>query len=357
MEPIKFQSNRVRRTYRGGQLLDLWQGNTRGSDCERPEEWIASTVTAINNGKEFIDKEGLSRTENGILLKDLIDSAPSQMLGHRHTEFFGPSMGLLVKALDSCQRLSIQVHPDKQTAQRLFHSDYGKTEAWYILGTRIIDGVQPCIYAGFKPGITSELWRFLFDTQDISAMLDCLNKIPVETGQVYLIQGGVPHAIGAGCFIIEIQEPTDYTIRTERCTVSGERIPDSICHQGLGFDKMFDCFHYATEPVSCFLPRPTSHCEGQAIVTPLITRQDTTAFFMEEWDICGRTCLPQDDTFSLLVCLEGEGNIATSCSPSVPIRRGESVFLPAACTQTELYGKKLRLLRCLPPAPSSKINL
>lgn len=53
----------------------------------------------------------------------------------------------------------------------------------------------------------------------------------------------MPHAIGAGCFLVEIRAPTD-TIRVERTTPSGFAVADSMCHQGLGFEKMFECFHY-----------------------------------------------------------------------------------------------------------------
>ncbi len=51
--------------------------------------------------------------------------------------------------------------------------------------------------------------------------LDCLHKFEVKAGVTYLMKGGVPHAIGAGCLLIEVREPTDYTIRTERTTPRG----------------------------------------------------------------------------------------------------------------------------------------
>ncbi len=68
-------------------------------------------------------------------------------------------------------------------------------------------------------------------------MLDSLHKVPLTEGEVLLIEGGVPHAIGSGCFLIEIQEPTDYTLRVERTTVRGETLPDTACHQGAGFPE------------------------------------------------------------------------------------------------------------------------
>lgn len=355
MKPIKFQKNRVRRTYRGGSMLDAWQKSAVCGDNDRPEEWIASSVLAINNGKPVIEQEGLSMTEDGSCLRDLIAEHPVELLGKQHVSRFGPVMGVLTKALDACERLSIQVHPDKETARRLFQSDYGKTEAWYILGGRTIDGCPPCIYAGFKPGVTAERWKTLFHKQDIQGMLECLEKIPVQPGEVYLLRGGVPHAIGAGCFLIEIQEPTDYTIRTERTTVSGEAIPDMLCHQGLGFERMFECFHFGDQEPSCrLLPYPHYH-RDQAVVTPLVTYHDTSAFAMEEWWIHGEARLLCNGIFFLLICVSGNGWIRIPGEADLLLRQGESVLVPAVWGELCLKGERLRVLRCLPPQADSAL--
>ena len=76
-----------------------------------------------------------------------------------------------------------------------------------------LNGEKPCIYLGFKRGVTRERWKELFDKQDLDGMLDSLERFDVKAGDTILIEGGMPHAIGAGCFLVEIQEPTDFTIR------------------------------------------------------------------------------------------------------------------------------------------------
>lgn len=166
--------------------------------------------------------EGLSEIvlENGksITLKDLIRSNPEDILGRRHTAKYGSETAVLVKVLDAGERLTIQVHPDREFAQSAFQSVFGKTEAWYILGGRTIGGEDPYVLLGFKPGMTQAKWKQLFEDQDIPGMIGALHKIPVQPGDVFLVEGGVPHAIGSGCFLIEIQEPTDYTLRVERTT-------------------------------------------------------------------------------------------------------------------------------------------
>ena len=66
-----------------------------------------------------------------------------------------PTLGVLTKLIDSAERLTLQVHPDKPTALRLFQSQYGKTECWHILSGHPVNGEEPCIYYGFQPDMTA----------------------------------------------------------------------------------------------------------------------------------------------------------------------------------------------------------
>ena len=131
------------------------------------------------------------------------------ILGKEHTMRWGSQPGVLIKLIDSKERLTVQVHPDKETAEKLFHSPFGKTESWHILDTRP-EEENPCIYLGFREGITRDLWEECFCRQDYEKMLSLMNQIQVKKGETYLVKGGVPHAIGAGCLLIEVQEPTEF---------------------------------------------------------------------------------------------------------------------------------------------------
>ncbi|MFA6507822.1 MAG: class I mannose-6-phosphate isomerase, partial [Treponemataceae bacterium] len=202
-KPFKLSPSRAWRTYLGGKLLDELTGE-KGEDGHFPEEWMMSVVSARNAGRETWINEGLSfvvGTDPPVSLKSLIDGSPAELLGQSHAARFGGNPGVLVKLIDSAERLTVQVHPDRPTARALFHSDFGKTECWHILGGRNVGGKAPCVYLGFKPGVTREIWRSLFDSQNIPGMLDCLHHFKAEPGDTFLIEGGVPHAIGAGCFL------------------------------------------------------------------------------------------------------------------------------------------------------------
>ena len=350
--PIKLSENRCWRIYLGGKLLDEFRGKT-GTDGYFPEDWLASVVCANNPEREGAPEfEGLSKAESGEYLRDLIENEPAVMLGEQHIKKHGTNFGVLTKFLDSAERLPIQVHPDKAAAKRLFHSDYGKTEAWYILGGRTVTGEQPYILLGFKESVTPEKLRELFDRQDIPAMAALMHKVPVKAGEVYIIRGGTPHAIGPGCFILEIQEPTDYTVSLEKCNTLGEKLPDFLCHQGIGFDKMFECFHYTAHTLDGLLgefklaAKAVSDCSGVK-VTSLISYADTPCFALNRLDVAHGARFTCFNRPRALVAVSGNGKVN-----GISIKQGESMFVPAGVSRLdfEVHGNEtLSLLECLPP--------
>lgn len=92
--------------------------------------------------------------------------------------------------IDSKERLTVQVHPDRETAKRLFGSPFGKTEYWHILNTREDCEEKPCLYLGFKEGITRKEWEKCFFEQDYDRMLGLMNCLEVKPGETYLVKGG-----------------------------------------------------------------------------------------------------------------------------------------------------------------------
>jgi len=331
VSPIRLESARAWRTYHGGKVLDEMHGVMPASDTHFPEDWIISTVRAINAGREDV-VEGLnivSGTE--MTLKDMIAANPEAMLGKEHVAKWGVSTAVLVKLIDAAERLGVQGHPDREKARQFFGSAFGKTECWHIVGGRTIDGEKPCVYMGFKPGITAAKWRDVFDRQDIPEMLALLHRIEVKSGDTFLIEGGMPHAIGKGCLLMEIQEPTDYTFRTEKVTPQGFAISEKACHYGIGFDNMFTCFHYEgfdeAETRKLRMVSPDKLEETDAFTrTRIIGYGSTPCFALERFDIRGTCRFAADETFSGLYVLSGRGTLNGE-----PIGSGSQYFVPAAC--------------------------
>ena len=325
---------RVWRTYLGGREIGKIYGDEKAEDSHFPEEWMYSVTRAFNAGREGIC-EGLCKIAggeyDGKTLKEYIESDPEGILGKKHVEIWGNTPGVLIKMIDSKERLTVQVHPDRETAKRLFGSPFGKTECWHILNAREDCEEKPCLYLGFKEGITRKEWEECFFEQDYDRMLSLMNCLEVKPGETYLVKGGVPRAIGAGCTLIEIQEPTDYTIRVEKVTPSGYTIDDSMCHQGLGFEKMFECFHYvgageaATREDACIRERVLEnggHC--------LVGYEDTPCFKMEQYTLeKGETKeFEEEEIFFCLYILSGKGVLKTE-TKEYPIERNSQFFVPA----------------------------
>ena len=311
----KLLPNRVRRTYLGGGRIDAFTGGSRLSrlstgetpvvpvEMSMPEDWMASTTTAFNGTLE-IEGEGLGRLEDGRLVKDVVGTLP-----------------ILVKLLDSDERLVIQAHPTVPCAKRLFNSSVGKTECWYFL-----DGTAPdaCVYLGFKPGITREAWEEAFwgGSQLAATAADAINcappelltflhRIPVKTGDFVFVDGGMPHAIGGGCFMIELQEPSDLMVVAERVTPSGRRIPDAKMHGGIGWEKMFEVYEYEgrtfEETCARYVKRAAGAINCAPPVTQILGPELTDKFEMWRVTNGGRVALQRDR--SVAVVTDGTGEV------------------------------------------------
>lgn len=353
-EPLKQYSNRVWRTYSGGILIDRWKKAAIEVDNSFPEEWIMSNITARGNDRPSDEGLSIIRTDIGnYALKDLIAANPELYLGKELAKKYGTT-GVLIKMLDSKERLTIQVHPDKEYARNLLNSEFGKTESWYVLDTREIEGEKSVVYMGFKEGITAEYWKNLFLDQDIKGMLDCLHKIEVKPGDAFMIYGGVPHAIGSGCFLMEVQEPTDYTMRVEKITPSGLKISDALIHQGVGEDTMLSCFHYDGCSYEDALKRwkvepKIIATDGFSNLKTIFNESHTNCFGVQELDLNGEFTIEAYGSFFVAVIYFGEGSIFCG-GKEYTFTQGDEIFISAAIKKIAFKSNlPSKILLCYPP--------
>ncbi len=352
--PLKQKPNRVWRTYLGGALIDKWQKTDLDQDGNMPEEWIMSTIVARGKGRPI--EEGLSRVitpEGNVLLSTIIATDPTLFLGERIAKKFG-AMGILIKMLDSAERLTIQVHPDKEYARTVFNSPFGKTESWYILGGRELQGEKSCIYLGFKEGVTSAYWENLFRTQNIQGMLDCLHRFEVKEGDAFMIYGGVPHVIGSGCFLLEVQEPTDYTMRAEKVTPNGLKISEELIHQGVGEEKMLQCFHYDgcsyDEAIKRWkiIPKVLESTEEYTLKT-VFNENHTDCFALKELELIGQIEMEGNGDFYVAVIYAGNGIVFCN-GEAHSFEQGDKFFFPASIDKVIWEAESpSKILLCYPP--------
>ncbi len=234
---LMMSPNRVWRTYPGGMILDRWEGKEVPTDTHFPEDWIASTTAAKNIGRENVRDEGLARTSEGAdgrLLADVLAEAPEYYFGPRHARRHGADPRFLLKYLDSAIRLHIQVHPTVAFARAHLGANYGKTEGYYILGSRETAG-DAVIYIGFRDDIDPTRLKQWVADQDIDALLSRMHALPVEAGDCFIVPGGLPHAIGAGVYMLEVMEPSDFAVRFE-FERGGYVLPETARFMGRGVD-------------------------------------------------------------------------------------------------------------------------
>ena len=150
--------------------------------------------------------------------------------------------------------------------------------------------------------------------------------------------------------MIEIQEPTDFTMRVEKTAFDGSILPDHLCHQGVGFDKMLDCFVYDTlsyeETYSrCFkTPRGEFNDNGKKILS-LISKDDTECFSMKKV-IVQTNLTVKDNSFKSLIVINGFGFIVTN-EKKMSIQKGEVYFLPVSIKAIELINNCKSTLECI----------
>jgi mannose-6-phosphate isomerase len=355
---IALPPNRVWRTYFGGRILDELSGKADAVDEHFPEDWIASTTLALNPGREEATGEGLSRVEvcgKTYTLKELMENYPEPMLGSEHVHKYGAVAQLLVKLLDSGIRLPLQAHPTSEFARARLGSASGKTEAYVILECR----AQPepaFIYLGFQHPLPRKSFARAVQDQDIDTLLSCFEKIPVRAGDVFVVPGGLPHAIGAGIFMIEIMEPTDFVARLE-FTVGSYVLPESARFMGRDVGFAMDMIDFSPRPVEqvrrdCFcVPRVVSR-QGGGTESVLIDRAQTTKFSVSRLHVTGRF-LRRSSGFSVGIVTRGAGKAVCGKS-ELGLKRGDRFVVPSQTREIELTaggaGAGLEIVLAFPPA-------
>lgn len=256
----------------------------------------------------------------GKTLHELVESWGKDLLGR--ADPVDGRFPLLLKFLDAAQDLSIQVHPDAETARRLGGDVRVKHEAWYVIDA----APDAAIYRGLKPGVSLEQ---LADAvrQAPAAVIDHLNRIPVRPGRTYYLPSGTLHALGAGVVVAEIQTPSDTTYRL----YDWDRVrPDSDA--GLHIDEALACIRTDVDPAAF---EKKSHV-GDVFTT--VTRLVSCPSFTIE-KVRFTAGVEQEIPYAELVCwmvLDGRGEIRHGNSGVESFAKGDTVILPAALDRARL---------------------
>tara|TARA_B100000809_G_scaffold264243_1_gene319553 strand:- start:3371 stop:4447 length:1077 start_codon:yes stop_codon:yes gene_type:complete len=327
-----FSANRVWRTYPGGKKLDILEGKKDSKDAHFPEDWIGSTTRAVNKGREEFTKEGLSEVEvdgKTLTLKELCEKLPIAMLGEAHFKKYGANTQFLLKFLDSAIRLHIQCHPTIPFAQEHLNSNSGKTEAYVILSIRE-DVKDPYIYFGFQHAPEKEEFKRIIEEQDTDAMLSCFDKISVTPGDVFMVPGGMPHAIGEGVFMVEIMEPTDFAVRVE-FERGGYVLPEESRFMNRGIDFALSMFNYDSTSVDAIKEKFFCHprvleTQNESNESILIDAQKTDCFKVNRIAVKG-SYVKKSASFYIGIVTTGIGFVTIN-GESYSVKVGSKFFMP-----------------------------
>ena len=320
---LPLSPNYVWRSYRGGSILRAFRGENGGPDDHYPEDWLASTVRARNGAKSSGPEEGLAH---------IPWEGRERFLAELPAEDYFPGavsdgFGVLLKLLDSAERLHIQAHPNDAYVRKQFGGQAGKTECWYVLSTR---QEEAWVYLGLQRPPAPREWERMILDQDLPAMLACFDKIPVKPGDCLMVPAGVPHAIGEGIFLMELQQPSDWVVRCE-FTVGNYTLPHEARFMGLELADCLEIFDFtaygpdAWRQVPRVLTRGATHLEEDLIDLA------HAAFFrlrrLRGTGLASFTC-PQP---AVLIATQGAGSLV-SPEYTIPVQRGKTRLLPASAT-------------------------
>ena len=305
-----------------------------------------------------------------------------------HPEFIGThprvteagGLPVLIKFIDAARDLSVQVHPSDAYARTHEHGQLGKTEMWYVL--EAAPGAS--LVYGFRQDLSRE--------QLAAALADgtvekYLQKVEIHRGDVFLIEAGTVHAIGAGAMIVEIQESSNLTYRMydyHRLGKDGKPrelhiekaldvvdlrkkpLPEpqkrvSEQHEGYRVELLEQCKYFRTERIQLATavdgkPPEQSEFDGSVAVAPsqnvsvdtskAAVDNSTAANARAEvarWTASApqveSVAFSTDSTsFAVLLCVDGHGSLCGE-DVSLSFQKGDCMFVPADSIALELRGK------------------
>lgn len=335
LEPIFFERNRVGRVYTGGKLFAGFFGDEPMDNFE-PEEWMASAVKAVNRVQKC-EKEGVSKLKNcDIYFDELLKKYPQELLGKEG------KLRILVKALDSAIRLPAQAHPDKVFSKKYFNSTYGKTECWIILDTR----EDAKLFFGFREGVTKEEFEKTVDLslENKDAFEGIMKSITPKKGEVYLVPAKTVHAIGKGCLILEIQEPTDFTIQPEHYC-GDYKLTEKEMYMGLKREEALECFDItiSKEPK---IVAETVLSENGRMVERLISEKNTDCFIINRITLTsGEYSLNIKESYGIYILTDGKGEI-TGAGYRKEIKKGDYFFMPHSLMGKFAINGNCQIIEC-----------
>lgn len=294
----------------GGQDIRPFKG-LEPNEQKIGESWEISHV----DGNFSVVAEGELKGQN---LDELLRTYGARLLGERVKARFPEHFPLLIKFIDAQQHLSIQVHPDDKLGMAR-HNSFGKTEMWYVVKA----SPEAKLYSGFSQQSSPEDYVKRIEEGTI---MDIMQEYKVKAGDVFFLPAGRVHAIGAGCFVAEIQQTSNITYRIydyDRRDAEGNT---RELHTELAKDAIDYTLHdtYRTD-YTAEQDKPTHLVKCQYFETNLL---DLSKPCTRDWTSM--------DSFVIYIVMEGAVELKDDTGYTLQLHQGQSVLVPAECQSVTL---------------------
>lgn len=275
-------------------------------------------------GSESWEISGVENNEtvaigDGRSLNQLVSEMKGELVGEANYQRFGNEFPLLIKFIDAKQDLSIQVHPTDEIAHRQ-GKPRGKTEMWYVMDS----APEAKLYNGLKKQITPEQYKQMVADDTIC---DALAQYSVKEGDCFFIPAGRIHAIGAGCYLAEIQQTSDVTYRIydfKRKDKDGNyrQLHTQEASESINYTVLKD---YRTQ----YTPQKN---ESQLLV-------ECPYFNTAVYDLTEGMTIDYSelDSFVILIGLKGEGKLMID-GEETDFKAGETILVPASVQEVRTEG-------------------
>ena len=327
--------------------------------------------------------DGPSRVASGVFagekLVDVLRAHPEFIGTHPKTDGDG-GLPVLIKFIDAARDLSVQVHPSDEYARTHEHGQLGKTEMWYVL--EAAPGAS--LVYGFRQNLTRALLAASLEDDTVEQYLQ---KVEIHRGDVFLIESGTVHAIGAGAMIVEIQESSNLTYRMydyHRLGKDGKPrelhiakamdvvdlrrkpLPEQLQrereeHDGYSVELLEQCKYFRTERLrldTVQSGKEPSQSEAACSVEGTST-QDMPVDAHDTTVDNASAEMPQDASsrwtkgekavesvafstgpvsFEVLLCVDGSGTLSGE-DVELSFRKGDCIFVPADSIGLEIRGQ------------------
>lgn len=304
----------------------LWGGNRLNDEFSKDidlaplaETWECSTHP---DGPSIVATGEFA----GLTLTEVLKKHPEYMGGKSNSD---GELPILIKFIDAKSDLSVQVHPTDEYAMEYENGQLGKTEMWYVLEAT----KDAKLVYGLSRDCNEKTIRKAIDEGNVEKYLQ---KVPVKKDDLFFIEAGTIHAIGAGALIAEIQENSNLTYRL----YDYNRVDKNGNKRELHIDKAMAVSNFKSsvepkQPLRVLKYRPgvaselLCRCKYFEVYRMLINTERRQVIKYQS----------DSQNFRVLLCVDGCGTISYEKDSALKFYKGDCIFVPADSVDITIHGK------------------